>query len=115
MDTATARQRLEQIRAELDRSILVLAGEYQNERSLGYRPDAADAGASLAETDRAKAVLALARLQRSEVCDALVRIDEGTFGTCADCGAGVPDGRLEAKPQAARCVACQAKRDRRRR
>jgi RNA polymerase-binding transcription factor DksA len=27
----------------------------------------------------------------------------------------VPDGRLEAKPEAARCVTCQAKQDRMRR
>jgi DnaK suppressor protein len=27
----------------------------------------------------------------------------------------VPEGRLEAKPEAARCVACQGKRDRLRR
>jgi DnaK suppressor protein len=115
MDVATARQRLEQIRAELDRSILVLTAEHEDERIPEYPRDAADAGANLAETQRTAAVLALARVQRSEVCDALLRIDKGTYGSCADCGACVPEGRLEAKPQAARCVACQAKRDRLRR
>ena len=45
----------------------------------------------------------------------LHRIEQGTYGVCADCGAGVPEGRLEARPDAARCVACQSKRDRRRR
>ncbi len=59
--------------------------------------------------------LALAKLQRSEVLDALRRIELGTYGTCVDCGAGVPEGRLEAKPAAARCVSCQAKWDRQRR
>ena len=114
MDTAVARGRLEQIRDELDRSIVVLTGEHQDER--GPDPqDAADAGSSLAETERAEAVLALARQHRADVCDALCRLDQGTYGTCADCGSGVPEGRLEAKPQAARCVACQAKRDRLRR
>ena len=60
-------------------------------------------------------MLALANLQRTEVLDALRRIELGTYGTCADCGTGVPEGRLEAKPTAARCVSCQAKRDRLRR
>jgi DnaK suppressor protein len=32
-----------------------------------------------------------------------------------DCGLPVPEGRLEARPEASRCVACQAKRDRSRR
>jgi RNA polymerase-binding transcription factor DksA len=115
MDTAAARKRLEQIRAELDRSILVLTGEHQDESASEYPRDAADAGASLAENERSEAILALARSQLSDVSAALHRIDDGTYGICGDCGTGVPEGRLEAKPQAARCVACQGKRDRLRR
>jgi DnaK suppressor protein len=115
MDTAVARQRLEQIRSDLDKSILVLTGEHQDERVPEYPQDPADAGASLAETERTEAVLELAKRQRSEVSDALARIALGTYGTCADCGAAVPEGRLEARPEAACCVPCQAKRDRRRR
>ena len=115
MDTAAARHRLEQILGDLDRSILVLTGEHQDEWVPEYPQDPADAGANLAETERTVAVLALARRQRSEVSDALARIAKGTYGTCADCGAAVPEGRLEAKPEAACCVTCQARRDRRRR
>lgn len=116
MDTATARKRLEEIRSELDRSISVLKGEQpEEERVLDYPQDPADAGANLSESERTEAVLALAKAQRSQVLDALRRIELGTYGTCVDCGGGVPEGRLEAKPQAARCVTCQAKWDRLRR
>ncbi len=115
MDTAAARERLEQIRDGLDRSILVLTGEHEDEWVPEYPQDPADAGANLAETERTEAVLALARQQRSEVIDALLRLAKGTYGTCTDCGSAVPEGRLEAKPEAARCVACQARRDRHRR
>ncbi len=116
MDTATARKRLEEIRSELDRSISVLKGEQpQDERILEYPQDPADAGANLSESERTEAVLAVAKMQRSQVLDALHRIELGTYGTCVDCGAGVPEGRLEAKPEAARCVTCQGKRDRLRR
>ena len=45
--------------------------------------------------------------------DALVRIQHGIYGKCADCGKPIPEGRLEARPEASRCVACQSKRDRR--
>jgi DnaK suppressor protein len=115
LNTTTARTRLEEIRAELDRSITVLNGEQQQDPgSAEYPQDPADAGANLSETERTAAVLAVARLQRGQVLDALHRIELGTYGTCADCGGGVPEGRLEAKPEAARCVACQSKRDRRR-
>jgi DnaK suppressor protein len=116
MDTADARKRLDEIRAELERSIKVLRGEQElDERALDYPQDPADAGANLSESERTEAVLALVKLQRSEVLDALRRIELGTYGTCVDCGVGVPEGRLEAKPAAARCVSCQAKWDRLRR
>lgn len=113
MDTTTARKRLEEIRGEIERSISVLTGEYDHEaRTSGYPQDPADAGSNLSESDRSEAMLAAAKSQRTDVLDALRRIELGTYGTCADCGAGVPEGRLEAKPEAARCVKCQAKRDR---
>jgi DnaK suppressor protein len=116
MDTATARKRLEEIRSELDRSISVLKGEQpQDERILDYPQDPADAGANLSESERTEAILAVAKMQRSAVLNALHRIELGTYGTCVDCAAPVPEGRLEAKPEAARCVTCQAKSDRLRR
>src|SRR6266498_3704094 len=107
MDTVVARTRLEEIRDELDRSIAVREG------SGPQRP--ADAGASLTESQRSAAMLTAARQQRSEVLGALRRIEEGSYGVCADCGAKVPEGRMEARPDAARCVSCQGKRDRLRR
>jgi DnaK suppressor protein len=116
MDVMMARQRLEEICSELDRSITVLKRDGGQQPSSGdYPQDPADAGANLSESERAEAVLAVARRQRSDVLAALHRIDLGTYGTCLDCGTIVPEGRLEAKPEAARCVACQGKLDRTRR
>jgi DnaK suppressor protein len=116
LDVMTARQRLEEICDELDRSITVLNSAAGEKQSPGdYPQDPADAGANLSETERSEAVLAVARRQRSDVVAALHRIDLGTYGTCVACGAIVPEGRLEAKPEAARCVACQGKLDRLRR
>jgi RNA polymerase-binding transcription factor len=116
MDTTIARKRLEEIRSEIERSISVLKGEQEeDERVPDYPQDPADAGANLSESERSEAILALARMQRAEVLDALRRIEGGTYGTCVDCGAPVPEGRLEARPEAARCVKCQGKWDRLRR
>ena len=113
MDTATARKRLEEMRGELDKSITVLQGEQPAERIGSDSPqDPADAGTNLSENDRTQAVLAAAKVQLSAVQDALRRIERGTYGTCADCGSPIPEGRLDARPEAARCVKCQAKRDR---
>jgi DnaK suppressor protein len=115
VDTATARERLEEMRGQIDRSILVLQGEHPKGRSDVDSPqDPADAGTTLSEADRTEAVLAAVQSQRRLVMDALVRIDRGVYGTCADCGKPIPEGRLDARPEAARCVACQSKWDRRR-
>jgi RNA polymerase-binding transcription factor DksA len=114
VDTAIARERLEEMRGQIDRSILVLEGEHPSGRAANDTPqDPADAGARLSETDRTEAALAAVQSQRRLVMDALVRIDRGVYGTCADCGKAIPEGRLDARPEAARCVGCQSKRDRR--
>jgi DnaK suppressor protein len=115
MDTTTARKRLEETRDELDRSIMILQGDHPAEQLAEVMPDPADAGSNLSETERAQAVISVAKQQLAEVLDALHRIDDGHYGSCADCGKPVPEGRLDAKPEAARCVACQGKRDRLRR
>jgi DnaK suppressor protein len=112
MDVTSARERLEEIRSELDRSITVLNSSGEHPIVGEFPPDPADAGTNLSESERSAAILAVARKQRSAVLDALQRIDLGTYGTCVDCGGAVPEGRLEAKPEAARCVACQGKLDR---
>jgi len=103
------------MRADLDRSISILQGEHPAPLAgQGYPQDSADAGSTLSETDRTEAILHSARSQRDEVVAALARIEDNTYGRCTDCGGDIPEGRLEARPDAARCVNCQAKRARRR-
>lgn len=41
---------------------------------------------------------------------ALARIEAGTYGTCVQCGAAIPEERLELRPFADRCVACSSTR-----
>ena len=116
LNVATARQRLEEERDELDRSVAVLDGAHQQHPLVSdYPQDPADAGTNLAESDRAEAILSAAKARRVLILEALRRLDEGSYGLCVDCRRAVPDGRLEAKPEAARCVTCQGKRDRMRR
>jgi DnaK suppressor protein len=115
MDTVTTRRRLDEIREGLDRSISVLRGEHPEEATSGYPLDPADAGSNLTEVDRITAILDAAQRQRTEVLDALERLEHGSYGVCVDCGRPVPEGRLEARPEAARCVSCQSKLDRQRR
>lgn len=38
--------------------------------------------------------------------NALLRLEEGEFGYCEDCGEDIPPKRLELNPTAVRCVSC---------
>jgi RNA polymerase-binding transcription factor DksA len=98
------------MRDDQDRTIAILQGERPEPvAGTGYPQDSGDAGSILSEADRTEAILHSARTQRDEVLAALARIDEGSYGQCVDCGHEIPEGRLEARPEAARCVGCQAK------
>lgn len=43
---------------------------------------------------------------------ALERIDEGTFGTCDECGEGINAKRLEARPETTLCIRCKEDQER---
>jgi RNA polymerase-binding transcription factor len=47
-----------------------------------------------------------------EIDLALSRIDEGTYGTCAVCGAEIPDERLAAVPYATLCIEDRRRQER---
>jgi RNA polymerase-binding protein DksA len=49
----------------------------------------------------------------SDIDAALKRIDEGTYGTCTNCGKQIAEERLEARPWATLCIDCQRERERR--
>jgi RNA polymerase-binding transcription factor DksA len=62
-------------------------------------------GTSMA-VDRRAAVSAQEHLlaMLEEVRRAQQRLADGTYGTCGVCGEAIPQGRLEARPWATRCV-----------
>jgi len=43
---------------------------------------------------------------------ALKRIEDGTYGTCVECGKPIGQARLKALPEAVTCVTCQEKIER---
>lgn len=42
---------------------------------------------------------------------AIVRLEQGTFGICEDCGAAIAKPRLDALPYTPFCIACETKRE----
>ena len=111
MDANAARKRLEELLAELEASTAVLqhsggadTGELS---SIDQHP--ADSGTSLADADREEASLEVVLAQQERVRAALARVDAGTYGQCVSCGRELPEERLDARPEAERCVDCQQK------
>ena len=49
----------------------------------------------------------------ADIDAALTRIEDGTYGTCTNCGKQIPEERLEARPSATLCIDCQRDRERR--
>lgn len=111
MDTQQARSRLEALLAELDESAAAVQGERGDiiaDNDTGGQ-DTEDLATRLVDEDRDESSLEVIEAQRERVTDALARIDAGTYGICIDCGEVIPDERLEAMPEAARCIKDQAK------
>jgi DnaK suppressor protein len=116
VDDKAARQRLEGLLAELERSAAVLqhngGGDSGELTTFDQHP--ADSGTNLADADREEASLEVLLGQQERVREALARIEAGTYGRCVDCGRELPEERLEARPEAERCVDCQQKAEARR-
>jgi RNA polymerase-binding protein DksA len=60
------------------------------------------------ERERDLALSAQARAAVEEIDKALVKIDEGSYGICEQCGEPIPKERLKALPYAALCVRCKS-------
>ena len=55
--------------------------------------------------------LAMTEMETAELTalqEALERIEAGTYGDCTDCGKSIALARLQATPEAARCIDCQS-------
>jgi DnaK suppressor protein len=68
-----------------------------------------DQGSDLSDNEREVAILDAGAADRVLIEQAIARIDAGTYGKCIVCGKVIPDERLEARPEVARCVEDQQK------
>ena len=76
---------------------------------LTYDSNFADSSQVTAERGEVEALGASLRETLGEVERALVKLGEGTYGTCEDCGQPIDPLRLEAKPAARYCINCAAR------
>jgi len=64
----------------------------------------ADSGQVAAEMGENQALAAQLRTELEDVERALARLDDGTYGTCEECGQPIAAARLEAMPTARFCI-----------
>ena len=74
-------------------------------------PDIGDQALLDSQRGRDISSLEMRNRMRQNIDEALMRLDEGTYGICSDCGVDISEKRLKAVPFARRCVTCQAKEE----
>ena len=110
LDLHAIRQSLAEQRATLLEHI---RGEEVKLRArAGASPDPLDLAQDYVSRARRSTLLAQARRQLEHIEAALRRLDEGTYGMCAECGEAIPPARLRVLPYACRCIRCQERQER---
>ena len=99
---------LEQERDDLRRQLNELG--FGDGGGLEYDSNFADTSQVTAERGEAEALAAKLQATLDDVERALVKMDDGTYGTCESCGKEIAAGRLEAMPAARFCIDCASKR-----
>ena len=66
---------------------------------------------NITERDLAFAIDEHESAELNAVQAALVRVREGTYGACIACGQAIALARLQASPEAERCVSCQTQQE----
>ena len=105
---ARLRERAEEIaarRAGLDRS----AANMNDGELADYDQHPADEGTETHEKQLDETTEFILAAEAENVETALDRLAKGDYGKCVDCGKEIPAARLEAIPEAVRCIDDQAR------
>ena len=115
-DLETYQTALLSLRSRLSGGVSRLADEAlrANGVDAGGGPSAAPIHPADHGTDNFEQEFTLSLIQNQEqvleeITEALDRIRQGSYGTCEECGAAIPKGRLQALPYARHCVGCARK------
>jgi DnaK suppressor protein len=98
--------RLGELRAKLAGE-LVPAPDETLAAAAGEVRDVGDEAVVIERTDVRTALMQRDAREVGELQSALIRIDDGQYGVCAECGLDIEAGRLRALPTALRCSGCQ--------
>lgn len=123
MATATAHRLSTKDRLQALRNILTRLRDETYAKIMAFRRDQAhenigtpgdemDVARSSSDVETHASLIERAEDRLRLIDEALARVDNGSYGICAECGDDIPVERLKALPFAVFCVDCQEKRTR---
>ena len=115
LDLTKFRQQLEQMRDSLRSELEQLQAESANvnqTEGYGVKNHPAEDASELFLRERNLAISGDLQRELGDVERALVRIADGTYGFCEECGEPINPERLEARPAATYCIRHQRERER---
>jgi DnaK suppressor protein len=112
-DFTAVREKLRTERDDLIRQKEELERGHAEAGDAAGEADVADVGTATFARERDLSVMENIRDLLDQVEHALVRIEEGTYGSCESCGKTIEAARLKALPYAALCIDCKRKQGRR--
>jgi DnaK suppressor protein len=96
---------LEDERARLE--AVIAQQEANGGDNLGYGNHMADDATEAYEQAKDLALRQNAEQLLAQITDALARFEQGSYGTCKQCGADIDPARLKALPYVTLCLHCQ--------
>lgn len=97
----------QQLKARLA-DIVARSEEIEEDLRSPLDADFAEQATDLADDEALEGVDDVLRAEARQIRAALARIEDGSYGACANCGTKIPVARLEAQPMATRCIKCAA-------
>jgi DnaK suppressor protein len=82
---------------------------HQNLEGVSSPGDVMDLAKSLVDAETHASIIERAERQLAQINSALLRLDDGQYGICLDCGEEIPFERLKAIPSALYCIGCQSR------
>ena len=101
--------RLQELRARVDNDFEGLRASIRDEIGHPGEPSRTPTHPADADVEGLEVELIMSRTEGeilSAIEEALVRIENGTYGNCTECGKPVSEERLRAIPYAMRCIDC---------
>lgn len=111
LDIAGAEKALREERAHLVHQLEDLGAAETGDLSadIDFGGSFADAAAVTAERTEVLGVVESLKKQLANVDRALQHIEDGTYGTCENCGQPIQPARLEARPASILCIDCKTR------